>query len=406
MSRIAYLVNIFPTPVEPYVIDEIRELEKRGVTVIPCSVRRPRNQLTPELQAWTRRTFYLEPLCLRTMLRAAWVCTRRFNLVKKFIFRALIRPTVTERRLRALAHTLLGVYFALSMQEQRVTHIHVHHGYFGSWVAMVAAEILNIPFSITLHGSDLLMHAAYLDIKLRQCQFCATVSEFNRRHIVTNYPDVNAQKIYVRRLGVECGSQTPMRSAGAENSPLRMLAVGRLHPVKDHAFLVRACALLKERGMQIACSIVGDGPERPLLEKLIRDLKLEYEVRLLGEIPHEEMPARYENADLVVLTSRSEGIPLALMEAMAREKIVLAPAITGVPELVLDGKTGFLYRPGSLENFVAQVQLIGSLGPRVTEIRINARQRVLQQFNREKNVAAFCELLTTNRTVPQISIPA
>jgi len=73
------------------------------------------------------------------------------------------------------------------------------------------------------------------------------------------------------------------------------------------------------------------------------------------------MDSWYDRADLVVLTSRSEGIPLVLMEAMARGRIVLAPAITGIPELVIAGKTGFLYEPGSLQDFVARLLFIRSL---------------------------------------------
>ena len=125
-----------------------------------------------------------------------------------------------------------------------------------------------------------------------------------------------------------------------------MLAVGRLHPVKDHAFLLRACHELKTSGADFACLIAGEGPERPWLEHLIRNLGLEDQVKLLGHLSRQQLDACYELCDLVVLTSRSEGIPLVLMEAMARGKIVLAPAITGIPELVKDGETGFLYRAG------------------------------------------------------------
>jgi glycosyltransferase involved in cell wall biosynthesis len=105
---------------------------------------------------------------------------------------------------------------------------------------------------------------------------------------------------------------------------------------------------------------------------------------------------------LVVLTSRSEGIPLVLMEAMVRGIPVLAPTITGIPELVLDGKTGFLYRPGSLEDFVARVELVhrseSALGP----LGQAARQHVLQHFNREQNLAAFCDLILSHISPPSI----
>ena len=112
----------------------------------------------------------------------------------------------------------------------------------------------------------------------------------------------------------------------------------------------------------------------------------------------------------MVLTSRSEGIPLVLMEAMAHGKLVLAPAITGIPELVLDGKNGFLYRSGSLEDFAERVELIrnslSALGP----LGRAARQHVLQHFNRETNLAAFCNCflnrirpIRANRTVERHS---
>ena len=125
---------------------------------------------------------------------------------------------------------------------------------------------------------------------------------------------------------------------------LTLLAVGRLHPVKDHAFLIEACRQLQSFDVRFECMIAGEGPERRHLEVLIRKYGLEDRVTLLGHVRREQMGSLYDRADLVVLTSRSEGIPLVLMEAMARGKIVLAPAITGIPELVITGKSGFLYQ--------------------------------------------------------------
>ena len=96
--------------------------------------------------------------------------------------------------------------------------------------------------------------------------------------------------------------------------------------------------------MTFECLIAGEGPERRNLESLIRRCGLEERVTLLGHVPREHMDSLYDRADVVVLTSRSEGIPLVLMEAMARGKIVLAPAITGIPELVIAGRDGISVR--------------------------------------------------------------
>ena len=309
------------------------------------------------------------------------------------------------RRLHALLHTWLGVYYALLIDGSEVEHIHVHHGYFASWIAMVAARILGIEFSMTLHGSDVLLHPAYLDTKLKHCKFCVTISEFNRRHILEHYPEIQPNKIILRRMGVDPGPKSPpaLPPTGT-NSRWAMLSVGRLHPVKDHAFLVRACRLLKSHGFPFTCVIAGEGPERASIERLIRDFDLCGEVHLVGHLSRQELDAHYRDANLVVLTSRSEGIPLVLMEAMARGKPVLAPAITGIPELVLDGKNGFLYQPGSLEDFVARVELIHHSESAFSPLGGAARQHVLKHFNRENEPRGLLQSLSSSQSVPYAPI--
>jgi glycosyltransferase involved in cell wall biosynthesis len=257
---------------------------------------------------------------------------------------------------------------------------------------------------MTLHGSDLLLHPAFLDTKLKYCKFCVTISEFNQRHILEQYPDAQPGKVVVRRMGIDPGKDSlPTVQASRETPRLVMLAVGRLHPVKDHAFLVRACLALKNRKVPFVCVIAGDGPERSPLEALIRGFDLRDSVRLAGHLSHQQLAACYKAAGLVVLTSRSEGIPLVLMEAMGCGRPVLAPAITGIPELVLDGKTGFLYRPGSLEDFVARVELVYRSQSELGPLCRAARHHVLEYFNREKNLAAFSDLLLAHISDPNIS---
>ncbi len=340
----------------------------------------------------------LQPLRGWVLMRAAWLLMRRLHKVRPFFARALVRRRSSERRLRAMVHTLLGVYYAALLEKHGVEHIHVHHGYYGSWVAMVAAKVLAIPFSVALHGSDLLLHGAYLDLKLSECAFCVTISEFNRRYILEKYPEIPSEKVFMLRIGIDVG-QDPRFSKRDQTrgTQLKILSVGRLHAVKDHAFLVRACQRLKARRAQFVCSIVGDGPERTALQRLIGDLELRNEVRLLGELSHEEVSEQYKGADMVVLTSRSEGIPLVLMEAMAHRKVVLAPAITGIPELVEDGRTGFLYQPGSLEDFVSRIESLSSCD--ALAIGRAAREQVVKNFNRERNLAAFCDLLLSQVAV-------
>jgi len=397
---IAYLANQFPAAVEPYVVAEVEELRRREVEVIPGSVRRP--DAAPRTAAGADSEpdiLCLQPLRLLTLLQALSFAARRWQRIAKPVMRVLLRGRESpKRRMKALLHTWLGAYYAVLLRARGVDHIHVHHGYFGSWIAMVAARLLGVSFSLTLHGSDLLRDSAYLEGKLENCRFCLTISEYNRRYILEHFPAINPGKIVVSRLGVDPPehAELPRRAHGAR-SIFTLLAVGRLHAVKDHAFLTRACARLRDHGLDFECAIAGEGPERQRLELLIRKNQLQDRLTLLGHVPWPQMDSLYRRADVVVLTSRSEGIPLVLMEAMVRGKIVLAPAITGIPEIVVDGKTGFLYAPGALEDFVARVLFLQELMggedryavSRLDWVRHAARVHVLHNFNRTKNLTCF-----------------
>jgi glycosyltransferase involved in cell wall biosynthesis len=418
MLTVAYLANLFPSAVEPYVGEEIAELRRRGVRVVAGSVRKaaleaaiPDGSYAPEI--------VLQPLRVIVPLRASLLCLRRWKRISPLLGRIVFGGSEGPlERFKAFLHTWMGACYAVRLKGRGCDHIHVHHGYFGSWIGLVAARLLNVSFSMTLHGSDLLLRAAYLDAKFANCTFCFTVSDYNRRYILERYPAIDPAKVVVSRLGVEVSkphdlSPTPGLTRTSE---FTLLAAGRLCPVKDHAFLVRACAQLHERGVHFDCFIAGDGPERQRLQSLIRKHRLEPQVTLLGHVPRDQMDSLYDRADVVVLTSRSEGIPLVLMEAMARGKIVLAPAITGIPELVMPGKTGFLYEAGSLDDFVDRLLLIHSylqaqdhphLDPELRTtarqldwIRHGARVQVRHNFNREKNLESFAALFLS-QIVPQ-----
>ena len=205
MPTVAYIANQFPSPVEPYIVEEIRELQKRGVEVVMCSGRRAEIMaLSPDLLGLAADTVCLQPLRPWLLLRAGWLCILKFSLLMDLLQRMFLRGTEPPlRRVRALLHTGIGAYYALLLKGRGVGHIHAHHGYFASWVAMVAARLLRIDFSMTLHGSDLLLHGAYLDTKLAHCSFCFTVSEYNRRYILDHYPTIDPGKIILQRIGVD-----------------------------------------------------------------------------------------------------------------------------------------------------------------------------------------------------------
>ncbi|MGA7649065.1 MAG: glycosyltransferase, partial [Terriglobales bacterium] len=394
MTTIAYIANEFPSSLEPYVIDEIGELRRRGAEVICCSGKRvsPKDLSLAERAFW-KETRFFQPLSDDDLVRAV----RRLLSDRESLWQ-LLRPLVWERgasparRVRALGHTVMGAALAEQLAPLEVEHIHAHHGYFASWMALAAARLLGISFSFTLHGSDLLQRADLLAAKLRACEFCVTVSDFNRQYILRGYPGTPPEKIVVQRLGVDrVPSWRPLGTAAAEHRRFCLLSVGRLHRVKDNHFLIRSCAALRDRGLDFICWIVGEGPERTALERQIAALRLEDRVYLIGHVPRAHLASYYRYADLIVMTSKSEGIPVVLMEAMAHEKLVLAPAITGIPELVEHQRTGFLYQCGSLPDFVSAVSWIQANKTSLAGIQRAAAESIAASYNRQRNLLTFAD---------------
>ena len=117
-----------------------------------------------------------------------------------------------------MLHTLMGIYFAVVIKNLNVVHIHAHHGYMASWVAMIASRLLGITFSMTLHGSDLLIDRVYIDLKLTNCSVCFTISEYNKQFLLQTFPVIDPEKVIVNYLGVE---SRPISVVAAESACIK-----------------------------------------------------------------------------------------------------------------------------------------------------------------------------------------
>ena len=392
MTTIAYIANVFPSPVERYVIDEICELRRRGANVICCSGKRVSGRGLSEIECqFHDETRYIRPVPPVKMMRGLSRIVSGGQTLRPILEAGLKEAVNARQFIRTLAHTLLGAALANELAPLNVDHIHAHHGYYGAWMALIAASLLGISFSFTLHGSDLLIDENLLRTKLHFCRFCVTVSNYNRDYILQKFPLVRGSRILVQRLGVDPAVRLTMNSGKPEQRTPLLLAVGRLKPIKNHEFLIQACAVLRDEGLRFQCWIAGDGPENSNLKHTIHALDLPRRVCLLGHVPQPRLSAIYSRADIVVLTSRSEGIPLMLMEAMAHGRLVLAPAITGIPELIQHGKNGFLYQPGSMADFLDSVRWILERRTCLDEVRRAAVETISTQYDRQQNVRSFAD---------------
>jgi L-malate glycosyltransferase len=180
------------------------------------------------------------------------------------------------------------------------------------------------------------------------------------------------------------------RELGAGPDDFVLLQVARLDYLKDHATAVRTLARVAAQVPQARLVLVGDGPERPGIEALVRNLNLGDHVRLLGT--RQDVGRLLPGGDVFLLTSVSEGIPVTVLEAMAAGLPVVATDVGGVAEVVKDGQTGLLAPPAEAEALARHVlRLAADPGGR-GRMGLAGRERAFALFSEEQMLAAYDRL--------------
>ena len=222
------------------------------------------------------------------------------------------------------------------------------------------------------------------------------ISEFNRRWL-HEHLDIAPERCEVIRCGVDPAAFTATGPSNAE--PPLLLAVGRLVDYKGFRFLLRACHTLVERGLDFRCRIIGNGPEEAALQRQIDTLGLHGIVELAGVVPHGEMVGEFARAAVFVLPccegagGEMDGIPVAMMEAMARGLPVVSTRLTGIPELVHEGENGLLAEPedpDGLAGALANLLVDGGLRERLGE---RARRTVVAEYDLATNTSMLAAML-------------
>jgi glycosyltransferase involved in cell wall biosynthesis len=186
-------------------------------------------------------------------------------------------------------------------------------------------------------------------------------------------------KMHVVRLGIDTEEFKPVsRESGL---PLRIVCVGRLVPAKGQHILLRAFSLLRSKGHALQLTFVGDGPDRPSLEREVAELALSNHVTFCGALNHDQAREQVVQADIFALASFAEGIPVALMEAMAMGIPCVSTIIAGIPELIRDNIDGLLVPASSVESFSSAIESLVLDQELRQRLGASARARVIKHYN-------------------------
>lgn len=408
VRKIAYIVSRFPHLPETFILREMIELEKLGwhVELYPLIIQQ-QAVVHEEARPWIERAHavpWLSPGLLKANLRALTKHTRRYmSLLLRVVLENIRSPKFLARALLLFPR---AVWMAEQVKAQGILHIHAHYATHPALVAWLINHLTGITYSITVHAHDIFVEKPMLATKIHDSVFVSSISEFNRKYLADMFgPWVN-EKTEIVRCGIEPSYYRLSGSNSFEKSKrLEIISVGSLQPYKGHIYLLQACAKLLQNGIPFRCRIIGGGDLRPMLERAIKEYGLEQCVELLGPRTQEEVSRSLRTANcyvqpsVVTSTGKMEGIPVALMEAMASRIPVVATAISGVPELVRPGETGWLVPPENVDALAAALTDIYR-SPAEASHRAELGQRwVLQEFELSSNVRKLASLFDRSQLV-------
>jgi glycosyltransferase involved in cell wall biosynthesis len=401
---VLYIAGTLPSLSETFVSGELLALRQRGVPVLGASVHSPREKLLdPELEALAREVVSIYgPGSMRLVRDAVQealanprAAAQTFGLV---LSDALASPHVSGwRRFKVLWQGLAALALARRVRPRGVGHIHAHLAHVPTTVAMYAARELGIGFSFTGHANDLFPQRTLLPEKLERAAFVACISHWHRA-LYGEFAAVPTERLPVIRCGVDVPPAAAVRAAPASR-PLQVLGVGRLVAKKGFDLLIDAVRGVAARGVPVACTIIGGGPDEPALRRRCGALRLTDRVQLLGPQSHAAVREALCAADVFVLPCRVEsngdrdGIPVVLMEAMAAGVPVIAGELPAIRELVCHNETGWCIPPGDLVALIAGLSRLAEDGELRARLGRHGRAWVTQEFERGVNVERLVRAL-------------
>lgn len=385
---VAYLTGEYPRATDTFIQREVVAVEEHGLAVERFAVRDPgAHQAVGELQRSERaKTTYL--LGRRPADYAAALVEALRRSPRRFVSAA--RLAAATRRVgwrwavKQVAYFVEAAVLASELRSRGVTHLHNHFADSSCTVAMLAGELTGIPWSFTLHGPGIFYEPRewHLGTKVERAAFVAAISDFARSQACLFSDPAAWDRVRIVHCGVpEPGPvEPPPDGWPAADGSTDLLFVGRLDRVKGVVVLFDALVELVDRGVDVRLTLVGDGPDRSELEQRVHRLGLEGRVRFAGYRSAEEVQQYLEACDVFVLPSFAEGVPVSLMEAMARRRPVVATAVGGVTELVKPGMSGLVVPPGN----------VGALADAIAELAADpARRAGMGRAGAETVAASF-----------------
>jgi colanic acid/amylovoran biosynthesis glycosyltransferase len=397
-ARLAVIVTEFPKTTETFIMRDVIGFNARGYEVrlyhlTPFNKGEVIHEFARPALGWARNVPYFSQGVLIASLR--WLRTKPRAVV------TIIREIFWGCRgdllmlLKSLFILPKSLAIATELQDWQAGHVHAAYAGHPATCAWIIRRVTGIPYSVSSHAHDIFETQALLDIKLREADFVRTVSRFNRDYLVRRLPFLQTKPPTVIHVGALLDSIAPLPPPVPE--PFQVLYVGSLEHRKGVDVLLHALAIAKLDDWR--ARIIGHGPERRRLERLAKKLGLAERITFCGPQTFEVVRQSIADCSVLVVPSRigprnqTEGLPTIIVEALAHQRPVIASRLTGIPEIILDGETGFLADVDDVSGFVRALEDVQRNSDVAYERAVRGRRLVEAEFDQSRSIAALTALI-------------
>ncbi len=386
-----YLVSKYPAVSHSFILREVRALRERDIEIEVASINAapPSQDLTSVERQEAAATFFVKPAgAIGALNSIAWMLTRRPSSLLIGLRTALgLGGTDAKRTLLHLFYYVEAAILVRWMHQRSLNHLHVHFATPAATVALILTRMAPITLSITVHGPDEFYDVSGYSLaeKVAAARFVACISFFAQSQLMKLTPSDDWKKFDLARLGVDCDhfSARPFR---ASPQTFEILCVGRLVSTKGQRILIEAVAQLIAAGRDLRLHVIGDGPDRNALERIVREKGVADQILFKGAINQDHIRQYYEAADIFALASFAEGIPVVLMEAMSMEIPCVATSINGIPELIRNGIDGILVPPSDIDGLAQALSRLMDNPALRQSLGKAGRARVQEHYELAKSV--------------------
>jgi len=414
---ILHLISTFPPLNETFVLREIRQIRKAGLRVIIGQLR-PLHRTEPakgfdDLAPLVNGAGWFSPEMLKGLVFFLFRKPRQVVECLRIVFRSFDRPMDFLKMLYVL---LSSIRLGYSLRNASIKLVRADFFHTEALAARFIKSLLGVPYGVTAYTVAIYFKQSVVEDVLKNAAFFVA-DTYQARAFLLNMK-VPAELIHLIRNGVSL-DEFPLRRGSAAASPALILGVGSLIPKKGFNVMLRAFAVLRDRGISIRCVIIGDGSERDRLADLKRELGLDDCVEMLGSRSLAELRDWYYRASIFVMasvlcpTGDTDGLPTVIIEAMASGLPVVGTVTAAIPEAVRDQVNGFLVPANGAEPLADRIQLLieneelrirlGGAGRQIAEAEFDLRRKAEKLSVVFSQYLGSASLAGTGRLHPELS---